>query len=154
MPKPSHTIVAAMAATLVACGNGGATFCGWHSLSDDGWRRTDTARFTIVTPAATGTTARTGELRLRVAEGFPYNSLTLVVTGQAGGRQLQCDTIECRVADERGRLYGHGTGLHTYTFPVTIAAAPAADTLSFTIHHIMRRETLPAVAAVGLAVER
>ena len=162
--KARHLILAAVTAVVLgACSDDGRLFDTYRSLHADGWRRSDTVLFNI--PADILFAATDGELHLRVADDYPFSNITMVVTTTAGDSLCHRDTVECRLADADGRLSGTGYGFKDYTADMPLPAAPQraslmrrttcnTDTLGVAVCHIMRRETLPGLAAVGLTLRR
>lgn len=181
--RPTLLLAVLSVLLLAACSDAPTLYYRYRPLPDDGWRRADTLHFDIPTATISSAAALSGELHLRLAHGYPFSSVAVVVQATAHGMPLGRDTLFCGLTDSRGMPHGTGHGYINYTFPLDMAAlgvgaitpvgglpkvgsvtpvdtlSPAdtssqVDTLSLSVYHIMRRETLPTVAAVGVRLAR
>lgn len=86
---------------------------------------------------------------------YPYQNLWLFCNEEQPIGPLKRDTIECMLADEYGKWYGHGISLFQSSFPVrTHYTFPHTGQYTFSFRQGMRNETLKGIQEIGLRVEK
>lgn len=121
----------------------------------EGWEPGDTLKFSVDSLPADGTyTLRLG-LRTAAAPAYPFRSLWLVVRQHWHNPDtVQTDTVECRLTDRKGDISGNGVSLYQYDIPLKSLMLTAGDRAEIGINHIMRRDVLTGVSAVGIRLEK
>lgn len=85
---------------------------------------------------------------------YPYQNLWLFFAEWQGDTLLQCDTIECFLADEFGRWIGNGMTTYQLQFPLAKQQRfQQTGTYQFTIQQAMRTEYLKGIQDVGLTIQ-
>lgn len=95
-------------------------------------------------------------LKVRNNTDYPYRNLYLFLDLEFPNGKHWLDTAECRLADKKGNWTGRGIGDvkdHEYLF-IHRKRLPVEGKHRFHIVHAMRKENLPGVENVGLAIER
>lgn len=118
-----------------------------------GWEKNDSVAFSI--PALkNGGTYELG-LQMRTDNTFPFQSVVLIVEQTLSpGEIVLADTIDCRLANERGEILGDGLNLYQYSFKVNERRYNTGDSLHITVRHNMKRDMLPGIAEVGVKLKR
>lgn len=118
-----------------------------------GWEKNDTLLFDI--PAVKESGRYRMELGLRTNTSFPFTGLSLAIEHVIEpNRRVFTDTINCRLADEKGNLLGKGVSCFQYNFIVSDLELKKGDSLHVSIRHIMKREIMPGVSDVGLKITK
>jgi gliding motility-associated lipoprotein GldH len=95
-------------------------------------------------------------INVRNADGFPYANLFLFIkTTFPDGKTAQ-DTIECILADDKGKWLGSGMG-DIYDNQILFkrnVVFPQSGIYTFEYRHGMRLENLPLIMDVGLRIEK
>lgn len=142
-----------MAGMLCAACTGNKVFHHYDHTPINGWEKVDTLKFDVPPLAEQGLYATS--LGLRINSAFPFISMTLIVEQTIlPGNKTVTDTINCPLMDKDGRVKGTGIGYYQYHFPVSVMRLNANDSLHITVRHDMKREILPGVSDVGIALER
>ena len=94
-------------------------------------------------------------LDVRHAQTYPYSNLYVFLTYRFPNGKSRVDTVECTLADERGRWRGSGFGdLVDQRFMLQQGVQfPLTGRYGLDVRHGMRHDPLPAVANVGLRLE-
>jgi len=118
------------------------------------WHKDSTAHVTV---AVTDTVSHCALLlTLRHSDEYPYNNIILSVTATAPSGVAVRDTVEYRLTDEHEQWLGKTGGQwidHRLAFRTEVQFIQPGN-FTFDIAHLMRRETLPGVGAVGIRIER
>lgn len=86
---------------------------------------------------------------------YPYQNLWLFCHEEQPIGPLKRDTLECLLADEFGKWYGHGISLFQTSFPIrTHYFFPHEGQYTFSFRQGMRHEALPGIQEIGLRVEK
>lgn len=94
-------------------------------------------------------------LEVRNNNMYPYQNLWLFCNEEQPIGPLKRDTIECVLADEFGKWYGHGISLFQSSFPIREKYTfehPGMYTFSF--RQGMRDSTLKGIQEIGFRVEK
>ena len=92
----------------------------------------------------------------RITGQYPYSNMYLFITIAAPDKSHQMDTLECILADQRGKWLGSGFG-NVWTNNVYYKRNirfPNSGNYTFYIEQAMRVEKLPHVLSAGLRVEK
>ncbi len=95
-------------------------------------------------------------ITIRTNPSYNYRNIFLFITTSSPGGQSIKDTVEYKLADERGNWYGKGLGdIHDLSVPFkTNVLFPENGTYTFMIEQGMRDENLEGVLDLGLRVIR
>ncbi len=145
-------IVLISLALCTACARG-RVYHHYNHTSVIGWERVDTLLFEIPALADSG---RYGtDLGLRINGLFPFVSLTLIVEQTVYPAMThRVDTINCKLADQNGNFKGQGISYYQYRYHISEMQLQQNDSLHITVRHDMRREILPGISDVGIALTR
>ena len=92
----------------------------------------------------------------RITGQYPYSNMFLFITIVAPDRSRQTDTLECILADKKGKWLGKGFGSvwsNTISYKQNIIF-PQSGAYIFYIEQAMRIENLPHVLDAGLRIEK
>ncbi len=118
-----------------------------------GLDRTDTLTFDV--PAVERGGIYATDLELRTTSEYPFTSIAFVVEQTAIPSQKQrTDTVTCKLMDSKGNVKGKGVSHYQYRMHVSEMLLSDSDSLHVTVNHYMRRDVLPGVSDVGVAVSR
>ena len=123
------------------------------SVDESGWLSTDTIElnFTINEPS----NRFNGSIDLRHNGDYPYSNLYLFIDITYPNSKHRVDTLECVLADNRGRWYGSGLGdmvSHRIEYLDEIQF-PLEGNYHMRITHGMRRDPLEEIIDLGLRLE-
>ena len=124
------------------------------SIDERGWLSTDTIElsFTISEPSDR---FFNGLIDLRHNGDYPYSNLYLFIDITYPNNKHRIDTLECVLADNRGRWYGSGLGdmvSHRIEYLDEIQF-PLKGDYQMRITHGMRRDPLEEITDLGLRLE-
>ena len=100
--------------------------------------------------------AHTVYLNIRNTGSYQYSNIYLFITTHAPNGSFVKDTFEIKLADERGRWLGNGTGnifSRQVPFKQNIRF-PFRGIYTFDIQHAMWNENLEGITDIGLRVEK
>lgn len=84
---------------------------------------------------------------------YPYQNLWLFCSEEQPIGPLRRDTIECMLADEFGKWYGHGISLYQSSFPIhSQYKFPRAGQYTFSFRQGMRDDALKGIQEIGFSV--
>lgn len=115
------------------------------------WAKSDTLAFEL--PAVPDSGFYDFSVEMRTTDAFPYTGLkiaVLTVVGQAAPARR--DTVDAPVLSATGKPLGEGVTLHHNEFPLFRLFLPAGERPTLRLCHLMRREDIPGITAVGLKV--
>jgi gliding motility-associated lipoprotein GldH len=145
------TILTALA-LCVACSKG-RVYHHYNHTPIAGWEKIDTLSYNVPPLAERG--RYDTALGLRINNLFPFVSLTLIVEQTVfPSMKQQKDTINCKLVDGNGNFKGHGISSYQYRYPVSQMQLQQGDSLHITVRHDMRREILPGISDVGIALTK
>jgi gliding motility-associated lipoprotein GldH len=95
-------------------------------------------------------------VNVRHASNYPYQNFWLFISETTPEGKTTQDTIECYLADNRGKWLGSGLS-SIYTMPVLFqqnSVFKKAGKYTFAIRHGMRDDLLNGISDIGLEVEQ
>lgn len=120
----------------------------------EGWEPGDTLKFSVDTLRKSGTYRLTLGVRTSASTPYPFRSVWLVVRQRWHNPDtLLVDTVECALTDEKGDITGSGVSLYQYRQPMSQMQLTEGSSAELSIIHIMRREMIPGITAVGIKLE-
>jgi len=95
-------------------------------------------------------------INVRNADGFPYSNLFLFIKTTFPNGKMSNDTLECVLADAKGKWIGSGAGdIYDNQIPFKRNVRfPTAGKYTFEIQHGMRLDTIPLIMDIGLRIEK
>ena len=155
--KTLHTAFALLCLALMAFGLSGChqktVYHHFEHLRLTGWENVDTVRFCI--PAVRDGGFFDITLGMRTTREYPFEQLSLVVRQRISpSGRFRCDTISCKMAEHNGDRTGNGISLFSYQFPLAEQQLMTGDSLTVTICHNMRKETIHGIKDIGLLLRR
>ncbi|MDQ3046834.1 MAG: gliding motility lipoprotein GldH [Bacteroidota bacterium] len=125
-----------------------------ESIPESGWSHDKALVFNvdIKDPA----TAANFYLNVRNADGYPYSNLFLFINTKFPNGKESNDTLECMLADDKGKWLGKGIGdIYDNQIPFKRNVRfPLAGNYTFEIRHGMRADLIPLIMDVGLRIEK
>ena len=124
------------------------------TIPEDGWSSSNILKFSVDIAAIEKPT--NFFINVRNSEGYPYNNLFLYIKTIFPDGKLSTDTLECILADEKGKWLGSGMGdLYDNQIPFKKNVRfPEKGTYKFEIQQGMRNDILPLIMDVGLRIEK
>jgi len=95
-------------------------------------------------------------INIRNGFGYSYSNLYIFLTTTSPTGQWTCDTIDCILADKRGKWFGSGWGdIHELQLPYKQNIRfPVSGYYSFMFEQAMRTEHLKEIYDIGLRIEK
>ena len=137
---------------LAGC-NDGKVYDEYRHTPLMGWEKNDTLSFGV------GRVKRAGNfeasLGLRIDVSYPFTSLTLLVEYETlPSHEHGIDTLTCVLADKNGVRTGRGLSNYQYEFRIRQFHLVPLDSIHFEVRHDMKREILPGISDIGIAVRQ
>lgn len=125
-----------------------------QEMPESGWAQSNLVKFDvdIKDPA----TPANFYINVRNADGYPYGNIFLFIKTVFPNGKSSKDTLECVLADDKGKWLGTGAGdLYDNQIPFKRNVRfPMAGTYHFEIEQGMRPESIPLIMDVGLRIEK
>jgi gliding motility-associated lipoprotein GldH len=138
---------------LVSCDNA-RIFEQNQEIPESGWTTDNVVKFDvdIKDPSA----ATNFYINVRQADGYPYSNLFLFIKTVFPDGKFSSDTLECVLADDKGKWLGSGLGdIYDNQIPFKRNTRfPVAGLYHFEIQQAMRTDNLPLIMDVGLRIEK
>lgn len=94
-------------------------------------------------------------LEIRNNNLYPYQNLWVFFNEEPPIGPLQKDTLECMLADEFGKWYGHGISLFQSSFPIrTNYHFPHTGQYTFSFKQGMRNDKLHGIQEIGFRIQK
>ena len=95
-------------------------------------------------------------VNVRNADGYPYNNLFLFIKTTFPNGKISTDTLECVLADEKGKWLGSGMGdIYDNQIPFKRNVRfPMSGKYTFEMQQGMRLDSIPLIMDVGLRIEK
>ncbi len=154
--KATLTVAAlTLCAVLASCREGRTAAFQYLPVPAGGWEVGDTLHFSVDTIRQGGDYRLTIGVRTSAARPYPFRSIWLLICQHRHNPEAFLrDTLECKLANERGDALGNGTSLYTSTVKWQTIHLPEGSSADITVNHIMRRDLLQGVTDVGIKLER
>lgn len=154
MVKKTSYLVLIFCATVVftAC-NKGVIFQKYVTIADNQWIASKPVTFTV--PIEDTVTPYNIFVNIRQANDYDFSNIYLFIDITSPNNQTERDTMNCILADERGRWLGEGLGDiwdNKIWFKKNARFHKGEYKFSFT--QAMRVDTLPQIMDVGLRIEK
>lgn len=153
--KAMRNLLAILALTVIfaSCGND-ALYNRYVNMPGEQWNRDSVLRFDVPVDDSTG--AYNISFCNRITGQYQYSNMYLFVTIVAPDKSHQTDTLECILADSKGKWLGRGFGnvwSNTIVYKKNVTF-PQKGNYTFYIEQAMRIENLPHVLDAGLKIEK
>ncbi len=125
-----------------------------QNIPESGWESNNSLKFdvSITDPS----TPANFYINVRHADGYPYSNIFLFVKTKFPNGKESNDTLECVLANEKGKWIGKGIGdIYDNQIPFKRNVRfPLAGTYSFEIRQGMRPDNIPLIMDIGLRIEK
>jgi gliding motility-associated lipoprotein GldH len=123
-------------------------------IPESGWDVTNVVKFDV--DIADPSTATNFYINVRQADGYPYSNIFMFIKTVFPNGKQSADTLECVLADEKGKWLGSGVGdIYDNQIPFKRNVRfPMAGKYHFEIEQGMRTENVPLIMDVGLRIEK
>ena len=151
--KYSFVLVLTSLFLLSSC-NSNVIFSDSKAMNDKTWNLRDIPSFNV--PITDTINSHNVNFTIRTGSAYPFRNIYLFVTTVSPDGKSITDTLQYKLADEKGNWLGKGFGdineLNlTYKSNVYF---PVKGTYQFNIQHGMRMENLKGVYDIGLRIEK
>lgn len=151
--KINWLFIPALLLTIAACSHS-SVYSNYKSIADAGWNKDSVARFTVDI-TETGIPCNV-LVNIRHNNTYPYQNFWMFITTTTPDGKSTQDTIECYLADNRGKWLGSGLS-SIYNMPVlfkpnTVFTKPGKYT--FAIRQGMRDDVLPGISDIGIEIDK
>jgi hypothetical protein len=125
-----------------------------QDIPEAGWKKDNVVKFDVdIKDPATPTNFY---INVRNADGYPFSNLYLFIKTTFPNGKMSNDTLECVLADEKGKWLGSGLG-DIYDNQILFkrnVRFPQAGTYKFEIQHGMRIDPVLLIMDVGLRIAK
>lgn len=125
-----------------------------QEIPETGWKTDNILKFDV--EIKDPSTPTNFYVNVRNADGYPYSNIYLFVKTKFPNGKMANDTLECILADEKGKWLGSGLG-DIYDNQILFkrnVRFPMAGKYSFEIQHGMRSDVIPLIMDVGLRIAK
>lgn len=125
-----------------------------QQIPESGWAMTNSVKFDV--DIKDPSTPANFYINVRHADGYPYSNLFLFIKTVFPDGKASNDTLECVLADEKGKWLGSGLGdIYDNQIPFKRNVRfPVAGNYHFEIQQAMRMDNLPLIMDMGLRIEK
>jgi len=161
------TLIAAFTAFMLCACNHNNIYFSYQKIGADGWEKDSALMFAV--PVNDTAAIYNIYVNIRNTSEYPYQNFWFFINKEVETRldsqadtvsinrqTLPADTVECYLANERGKWLGRGTGA-AYEMPVLIernVKFSKTGVYHYAIFHGMRQDVLKGIYDVGLRVEQ
>ena len=150
--KPTAIALSLLAAAMMAACDG-RVYDTYRHTPLSGWEKNDTLYYD--TPAVREGGIYDMTLGIRTNNSFPFTAVTLIVdVTTLPSRATWADTLDCRLVKAGSSHRQGGISYYEYTTQVRQAHLAQGDSLHITVRHDMKRDILPGVSDVGIALSK
>lgn len=147
-------LILILGATLLVSCSGNSVYNDYKELPVSGWSKDSCAKFTV--PIKDTQNNYRVLLNVRNRGDYQTQNLWLFVSYQLPNKAIMKDTLECYLADNKGKWLGSGFG-SMYDMPVIYLKSikfPQAGNYTFCIKHGMRDSSLVGINDIGLEIQK
>ena len=125
-----------------------------QEIPESGWAQSNVVKFDV--DIKDPSTPANFYINVRNADGYPYGNVFLFIKTVFPNGKASKDTLECVLADDKGKWLGTGAGdLYDNQIPFKRNVRfPMAGIYHFEIEQGMRPESIPLIMDVGLRIEK
>ncbi|MCW3085005.1 MAG: hypothetical protein JWP12_2371 [Bacteroidetes bacterium] len=123
-------------------------------IPETGWDSSNVVKFNV--EIKDPSTPANFYINVRNADGYPYSNLFLFIKTRFPNGKQSNDTLECFLADDKGKWTGKGIGdIYDNQIPFKRNVRfPLAGLYTFEIAQGMRQQLIPLIIDVGLRIEK
>jgi gliding motility-associated lipoprotein GldH len=124
------------------------------AIPESGWNVNDIKKFDV--DIKDPSTPANFYINIRNADGYPYYNVVLFIKTTFPNGKMSNDTLDCILADEKGKWLGSGIGdIYDNQIPFKRNVRfPLPGTYSFEIQQGTRKDDIPLIMDVGLRIEK
>lgn len=142
-----------LSVTFLSSCNEDTAYSKYADIAIAGWECSDSVYFDI--PPLKSSGDYTLNLGLRITSDFPFKNIYIIAEQTVYPQKtIYCDTIDCKLFDERGRVLGNGISTFQYLFHVAKRHYQQNDSIHIYIRHNMKREIMPGLTSVGIELTK
>ena len=153
--KIKYSVISLILTVLLfsAC-NSNMVYTDSKSMKEKVWNLDDVAVFLV--PVSDTLNSSNVNFTIRTGTAYPFRNIYLFISTTSPDGRIITDTLEYKLADEKGKWYGKGFGdIHELDLPYkSNVFFPKKGNYQFTIRHGMREEALTGVYDLGLRIEK
>ena len=125
-----------------------------QTIPESGWASDNSLKFEV--DIKDPSTPTNFYINVRHADGYPYSNLFLFIKTTFPNGKFSNDTLECVLADEKGKWLGSGLGdIYDNQIPFKRNVRfPLPGKYLFELQHGMRSSIIPLIMDVGLRIEK
>ena len=136
---------------MTSCNRQQTVYSQYEHIDGTAWEKTDTITFDVPPFKTAGTYHK--KLGLRLAEGFPFMTLSIEMELQVLPKgMIYSSQHKLSVIDQQGNPKGKGLSLYQYEFDLGKVELEEGDSLHIRVAHNMKREILPGVMDIGIFI--
>ena len=125
-----------------------------QDIPEEGWKKDNAIKFDV--DIKDPSTATNFYINVRNADGYPFQNLYLFIKTTFPNGKMSNDTLECVLANEKGKWLGSGLG-DIYDNQILFkrnVRFPMAGNYKFEIQHGMRVDPVLLIMDVGLRIAK
>ena len=139
-------------AALLSCADDGFKDVQYASVDEDSWGAFEPLTFTLGPVPTAGPYDIRLLLRMSSTHPYPFKTLFVEVQQEWGADSVvRIDTVECHFAQTVWET--EGIHLHQYDYAVSSRHCHPADSVRISLRHLMRKEEIPGISNVGVALQ-
>ena len=125
-----------------------------QDIPESGWNSKSVLKYDV--QIQDPSTAANFYINVRNGDGYPYSNLFLFIKTTFPNGKISNDTLECILADAKGKWLGSGMGdIYDNQIPFKRNVRfPIKGTYTFEIQHGMRTDNVPLIMDIGLRIEK
>ena len=139
-------------AIFSSCAGDGFRSVQYESVDEASWGAFEPLSFTLGPVPSAGPYDLRLLLRMSSTHPYPFKTLFVEVQQEWGADSVvRIDTVECHFAHTVWET--EGIHLHQYDYAVSSRHCHPADSVRISLRHLMRKEEIPGVSNVGIALQ-
>ena len=142
-----------LSSLFVSC-NKNVVFSEYTKIPEEGWKTENKLTYTV--DIKDNKPFHNVFLTVRHADSYPFSNLFVFLTTTYPDGKISVDTLECVLADKKGKWQGDGAGdLWDNKIPLKQNLVfPQAGKYTFTFEQGMRTDPLPLILDFGMVIEK
>lgn len=149
-----HKLIILISVLLLASCNKNVVFSEYQTIPEEGWDIKNKLTYTV--NITDNTVYHDVYLTVRHADSYPFSNLYVFLTTKYPSGKTVVDTLECILADKKGRWTGDGAGdIWDNQIPLKKNMMfPESGQYTFTFEQGMRMNPLPLIMDFGMIIEK
>lgn len=152
--KISRCFIAGLLLLILSACSSNKTYDEYREIPDEGWSKSVVANFQVDIKETTK--PQNILINIRHTNQYAYQNFWMFITTTTPGGITTKDTVECYLADNRGKWLGNGIS-SVYNMPVLFKANnlfSKKGLYRFSIYHGMRDDLLKGISDIGIEIEK